>query len=203
MTPERWQRVAELFEAALEKEPAARASFLAEAAGGDSTLSQEVLLLLAADEKAGEFLSAGLPSPPINPPSVPVGRRIGPYRVLAEIGRGGMGAVYRAVRDDDQYRKEVAIKLVQNQGSGFVLDRFLNERQILAGLDHACIARLLDGGTTTDGRPYLVMDLVEGDPIDVYCQRRALDVKARLALFRDVCAAVQYAHQNLVVHRDI
>src|SRR5216684_240638 len=172
MTPERWQRVAELFEAALEKEPAARASFLAEAAGGDSTLSQEVLLLLAADGKAGEFLSAGLPSPPMNPPSVPVGRRIGQYRVLSEIGHGGMGAVYRAVRDDDQYQKQVAIKLIR-------------------------------GGTAEEGAPYFSMEYVEGKPLDQYCALHHLSIPHRLELFRTVCAAVQYAHQRLVIHRDL
>ncbi len=204
MTPERWQRVAELFEAALEKEPAARASFLAEAAGGDSTLSQEVLLLLAADEKAGEFLSAGLPSPPMNPPSVPVGRRIGQYRVLSEIGHGGMGAVYRAVRDDDQYQKQVAIKLIRGgMASEYTIKRFKAERQILANLEHANIARLIDGGTTEEGAPYFSMEYVEGKPLDQYCALHHLSIPHRLELFRTVCAAVQYAHQRLVIHRDL
>jgi tetratricopeptide (TPR) repeat protein len=207
MTPERWERLKGIFEVALQEPPQEREAFL-DRVCGDSELRTEARKLLAAHDHAGSFIEdspmAGLAAAHVEPaPESRVGRRIGPYRLLAEIGRGGMGTVYRAVRDDDQYRKEVAIKLVQDQGSGFALDRFLNERQILAGLDHPHIARLLDGGTTSDGRPYLVMDLVEGEPIDAYCRRRALDVKARLELFREVCGAVQYAHQNLVVHRDI
>jgi non-specific serine/threonine protein kinase/serine/threonine-protein kinase len=207
MTSEHWERLKGIFEAALQKPPQEREAFLNNACA-DQELRTEARKLLAAHDKAGSFIEdspvAGLAAAHAEPAQESwVGRRIGPYRLLAEIGRGGMGTVYRAVRDDDQYRKEVAIKLVQDQGSEFVLDRFLNERQILAGLDHPHIARLLDGGTASDGRPYLVMDLVEGEPIDVYCQRRALDVRARLELFREVCAAVQYAHQNLIVHRDI
>jgi serine/threonine protein kinase/tetratricopeptide (TPR) repeat protein len=133
-----------------------------------------------------------------------VGRRVGPYLVVAEVGRGGMGAVYRAVRDDDQYKKEVALKLVQaGADSQETLERFKRERQMLAGLDHPNIARLLDGGATEDGRPYFVMELVDGEPIDRYCERVGLEVRRRLELFRSVCSAVQYAHQNLIVHRDI
>ncbi|HWW95374.1 MAG TPA: serine/threonine-protein kinase [Vicinamibacteria bacterium] len=207
MTPDHWGRLKEIFEAALQEPLPEREAFL-DRVCTDPELRTEAGKLLAAHDQAGTFIEdspvAGLAAAHAEPAhDAWLGRRVGPYRLLAEIGRGGMGTVYRAVRDDDQYRKEVAIKLVQDLGSGFVLDRFLNERQILAGLDHPHIARLLDGGTTSDGRPYLVMDLVEGEPIDVYGQRRALDVKARLELFREVCGAVQYAHQNLVVHRDI
>jgi tetratricopeptide (TPR) repeat protein len=207
MTPDHWGRLKEIFEAALQKPLPEREAFL-DRVCTDPELRTEAGKLLAAHDQAGTFIEdspvAGLAAAHAEPAhDAWLGRRVGPYRLLAEIGRGGMGTVYRAVRDDDQYRKEVAIKLVQDLGSGFVLDRFLNERQILAGLDHPHIARLLDGGTTSDGRPYLVMDLVEGEPIDVYGQRRALDVKAKLELFREVCGAVQYAHQNLVVHRDI
>ncbi|HKC11838.1 MAG TPA: protein kinase [Vicinamibacteria bacterium] len=207
MTPDHWERLKEIFEAALQKPRPEREAFL-DGACGDPELRTEVRKLLAAHDQAGTFIEdspvAGLAAAQAEPAHESwLGRRVGPYRFLAEIGRGGMGTVYRAVRDDDQYRKEVAIKLVQDQGSGFALDRFLNERQILAGLDHPHIARLLDGGTTSDGRPYLVMDLVDGEPIDDYCRRQALDVRARLELFREVCAPVQYAHQNLVVHRDI
>ncbi len=207
MTPDHWERLKEIFQAALEEPRPEREAFL-DRVCTDPGLRTEARKLLAAHDQADSFIEdspvVGVAAAHTEPaPESWVGRRIGPYRLLAEIGRGGMGAVYRALRDDDQYRKEVAIKLVQDQGSGFVLDRFLNERQILAGLEHPHIARLLDGGTTSDGRPYLVMDLVEGEPIDLYCLRRALDVRARLGLFREVCAAVQYAHQNLVVHRDI
>jgi serine/threonine-protein kinase len=133
-----------------------------------------------------------------------MGKRIGPYGVIRELGRGGMGAVYLAGRADEQYQKVVAIKVIQSgQESDEMLRRFRQERQILAGLDHPNIAKLLDGGATPDDLPYFVMDYVEGEPIDQYCSRRALPLKERLALFRTVCAAVAHAHRNLVVHRDI
>jgi tetratricopeptide (TPR) repeat protein len=207
MTSEHWKRLKGIFELALQLPPQEREAFL-ESACGDPELRIEARKLLAAHDQAGRFIEdspvVGLAAAHTEvAPESRVGRRIGPYRLLAEIGRGGMGAVYRAVRDDDQYRKEVAIKLVQEQGPGFFIDRFLNERQILAGLDHPYIARLLDGGTATDGLPYLVMDLVDGEPIDVYCRRQAMGLRARLELFREVCAPVHYLHQNLVVHRDI
>ena len=132
------------------------------------------------------------------------GRRIGPYRILREIGHGGMGTVYLAERADGQYRKRVAIKLVNpHLGTAEILRRFRNERQVLAALDHPNIARLLDGGTTEDGRPYLVMEYVEGVAIDTWCDSRKLAVRDRLKLFRKVCAAVQYAHDQQVIHRDI
>jgi serine/threonine-protein kinase len=130
-------------------------------------------------------------------------RRIGPYRVLREIGQGGMGTVYLAARDDDEYQKRVAIKVVRGVDSAEVVRHFRRERQILAGLEHPNIARLLDGGSTEDGLPYLVMQHVEGLPIDRFCDERKLSVRERLELFRGVCAAVQHAHRNLVVHRDI
>jgi len=133
-----------------------------------------------------------------------VGRRIGPYQLLHSIGKGGMGSVYAAARADQEYKKIVAIKLVTSgMGTEDMLRRFRNERQVLAGLDHPCIARLLDGGSTEDGLPYLVMEFVEGLPIDRYCESHHLSLTERLKLFQKVCSAVQYAHQNLVVHRDI
>jgi serine/threonine-protein kinase len=132
-----------------------------------------------------------------------VERRIGAYRVLRELGHGGMGTVYLAARADDQYQKQVAIKVVRGLDSDEVVRYFRRERQILAALDHPNIARLMDGGTTEDGLPYFVMERVEGEPIDRYCDERKLSVQERLRLFQGVCAAVQYAHQNLVVHRDL
>lgn len=132
------------------------------------------------------------------------GRRFGAYRLVAEIGGGGMGQVYRAFRADDEYRQEVAIKVVRaGFDSEFVAQRLRTERQILASLAHPNIARLLDGGTTEDGVPYLVMELIDGEPITRYCASRRLDVRARLELFLQVCAAVQYAHQRMVIHRDL
>jgi eukaryotic-like serine/threonine-protein kinase len=133
-----------------------------------------------------------------------VGRHIGPYRVLGEIGHGGMGAVYRAVRDDDQYQKQVAIKLLrEGNGSDLVIERFKVERQILANLEHPNIARLIDGGTTQEGWLYFSMECVDGEPIDRHCDSHNLSTRQRLELFLTVCSAVQYAHQNLVVHRDL
>jgi serine/threonine protein kinase/Tfp pilus assembly protein PilF len=129
---------------------------------------------------------------------------IGPYRIIRRIGQGGMGAVYLAARDDDQFKKQVAIKLIKRgMDTDFVLRRFRNERQILASLDHPNVARLLDGGTTEDGRPYFVMEYIEGKPITEYADQKRLATVERLKLFGQVCAAVHYAHQNLVIHRDI
>src|SRR5207253_391487 len=131
------------------------------------------------------------------------GSRIGPYKIIREIGRGGMGTVYLAARADD-FEKRVAIKLIKRgMDTDEILSRFRNERQILANLDHPNIARLLDGGTTTDGLPYFVMEYIEGQTIDEYCEARKLATAERLQLFRMVCGAVHYAHQNLVVHRDL
>jgi len=132
------------------------------------------------------------------------GQRLGPYRLIAELGRGGMGAVFLAERADAQYEKRVAIKLVKpGMDTDAVLGQFRRERQILASLEHPHIARFLDGGTTTEGRPYFVMEYIDGQPITAYCEARDLDLAARLGLFRDVCAAVAYAHRRLIVHRDI
>ncbi len=134
-----------------------------------------------------------------------IGKRLGPWRVLELLGEGGMGLVYLGARDDQTYEQRVAIKVIRHVAAGTAEDfaRFRRERQILARLEHPGIARLLDGGTTDDGSPYLVMEYVDGEPIDAYCEARALPIEERLRLFRGVCAAVQYAHQKLVVHRDI
>src|SRR5207249_2293210 len=132
------------------------------------------------------------------------GELIGPYRVLREIGRGGMGTVYLAERADQQYEKQVAIKLIKpGMDTDAVLRHFRNERQILASFDHPNIARLFDGGTTEDGLPYFVMEYVEGLPINEYCTNHELSLVDRLKLFREVCAAVSYAHRHTVIHRDI
>ncbi|HEY0929484.1 MAG TPA: serine/threonine-protein kinase [Gemmatimonas sp.] len=133
-----------------------------------------------------------------------IGRRVGPYRVLRLIGRGGMGAVYLAERADDAYRQEVAIKtLWRGADSDVLLHRFRSERQILAQLQHPNIAQLLDGGATEDGMPWLAMEYVDGTPIDAWCDKQLLSISARLDLFRQVCAAVHHAHQRLVIHRDL
>ena len=206
----RWTRLKDVFHAARGLPALERDGFLAAACGDDTTMRAEVLGLLRANEEAGglldrsaftagvRLLSAEAPDP------TDVGRQLGPYRLLGELGRGGMGAVYLAERADAQYEKRVAIKVVkQGMDTQAVLEQFRRERQILASLEHPHIARFLDGGTTGDGRPYVVMEYVAGQPITAYCEERRLPIAARLALFRDVCAAVAYAHRHLVVHRDI
>lgn len=134
----------------------------------------------------------------------PVGPRIGPYTLIREIGSGGMGTVFLAVRNDDAFRKRVALKVLKRgMDTDSIVGRFRNERQILASLQHPFIANLLDGGTTPDGLPYFAMEYVEGQRIVDYCESRGLDTTTRIELFRKVCSAVQYAHQNLIIHRDI
>ena len=210
MTPESWRRVRKILEQALEVAPERRSVYLEEVCAGDKVLRGEVEALIAADQQAGTGFLAGsaVEASTILAAAEELvslaGTRIGPYQIVEEIGHGGMGTVYRAVRADDQYRKEVAIKVVRGGlGDEFRLHRFLAERQILANLDHANIARLLDGGATEDGRPYVVMEYVEGRPIDDYCDQGKLPVPERLKLFRTVCSAVAYAHQRLVIHRDL
>ncbi len=130
--------------------------------------------------------------------------RVGTYRLVRELGHGGMGSVYLAVRDDDAFRKRVALKVLKRgMDTDAIVRRFRTERQILAGLDHPNIARLLDGGTTSDGRPYLVMEYVDGSPLVEFAEARRLDTPARLEMFLQVAGAVQYAHQNLIIHRDL
>lgn len=209
MTPERWQRVKELFAATSALDAAAAAEFLAAACADDADLRAEVESLLGAHRVEEAIVDhpavAQLPPEFTQVPGERwVGRRIGPYEIIALIGHGGMGDVYHARRADAEYEKDVAIKLVPG---GFhpvhVLQRFRAERQILATLDHPNIARLIDGGVTESGTPYLVMGLVEGEPLDQHAGRNNLDVRERLALFLPVCAAVSYAHRHLVVHRDL
>jgi len=210
MTPAHWQHVRGIVYAASQLETSRRARYLAEQCGGDRALREEVEDLLEALEKSSGFLeSSPIPDslPPESldqPPSKHIGRRVGVYLLLEEIGRGGMGEVYRAIRVDGQFEQQVAVKLVRGGWDAeFILERFRQERQVLARLEHPNIGRLLDGGTTADGIPYLVMELIEGTPIDQYCRQRDLSIDARLQLFQDVCAAVHYAHQRLVIHRDI
>ncbi len=204
---ERWLRVQSLFHEAVDLEPSGRAAFLAEACAGDAALQCDVESLLAADGRAGDFIeqpAVALMSPQDLDFDGVSGRPFGAYRVVREIARGGMGAVYLATRSDDAYQKHVAIKLLKRgMDTDFFIARFRRERQILARLDHPHIASLIDAGTTDDGLPYLVMEFVEGLPIDAYCAERQLSIPARLALFVTVCVAVEYAHHHLVVHRDL
>jgi tetratricopeptide (TPR) repeat protein len=198
MTAERWRQVREVLYRAAEKDAGARAEFLRESCGGDGDLREEVERLLAALDESGAFLEPAAPAE-----RDLSGGKVGPYLVLERAGQGGMGTVYRAVREDD-YRQEVAIKLVKREVETDALTaRFRQERQALARLNHANIARLLDGGTTADGRPYLVMEWVEGESITEYADAGKLGVRERLGLFLTVCDAVAHAHRNLVVHRDL
>ncbi len=155
---------------------------------------------------AGDFVEtpvAGLVTDTEDTRRVESGQRIGPYRIIKLLGRGGMGAVYLAVREDD-FEKRVALKVIKRgMDSDEIIRRFENERQILAELEHPNVARLLDGGTTDDGLPYFVMEYVEGEPIDQYCDSRKLSIRARLEIFLKVCSALHASHQNLVVHRDL
>jgi eukaryotic-like serine/threonine-protein kinase len=206
LDPERWQKVKELFDAALELAPEERARYLEETSAGDADLRREVEQLLAAHAEAGTFIDrpAVQDATDLFAGDAQLGQRIGPYKIVRLLGRGGMGSVFLGLRDDDQFQKRVAIKLVKRgMDSEEVLRRFRGERQILASLDHPNIARLLDGGVTPEGLPFFVMEYIEGEPIDQYCDRMDLGVTEHLELFRKVCSAVQYAHQNLVVHRDI
>jgi eukaryotic-like serine/threonine-protein kinase len=193
----------ELFDAALDLPPGERSAYLVRVCADDA-MRQRVEALLAAHEHAGtQFM--GTPAPALAARADDqAGRRIGAYQVIRELGHGGMGTVYLAVRADDAYRKLVAIKLVHTLLDGDSASRqFRRERQLLAELEHPYIARLIDGGTTDDGVPYLVMDYVDGAPIDVYCRDRALGLRERLQLFLAVCEAVQHAHAHLIVHRDL
>src|SRR6267378_5734291 len=207
MNAERWQRVKQLLEEAIALDAVERSSFLDRACDTDAGLRREVDSLLSSHEKAGTgFLKTPMVDLKVAVAAAPArtGLRIGVYQIVEQIGHGGMGEVYRSVRADGQYTKEVAIKLVRGGfDSEFVQERFRNERQILASLDHPNIARLLDGGTTEDRVPYLVMELIKGTRIDSYCDEHKLSITERLQLFRQACAAVQYAHQRLVIHRDI
>ena len=213
MSPEYWQRIDRLFDEALDLPPDERMAFLDGACDGDEALREEVEALLAACENATGFLD----QPPISLAETALspffempendlapGQTLGRYRIVEPIGRGGMGAVYLAERDDGHFHKRVALKVVKRgMDTDEIVGRFRYERQILARLEHEGIARLLDGGITQDGRPYFVMECVDGEPLDEYCDRMRLSVRERLALFMDVLEAVRYAHHNLVVHRDL
>ncbi len=212
LTAERWKRVKAIFDSALNANPSERTSFLIAECSGDTDLLQEVESLLASHQEADDFIEA--------PPSAlkPLlatesktetvflrpGTRIGAYELVRELGSGGMGSVYLASRADEEFRKNVAIKLIrQGMETDFAVRRFRNERQILARLEHANIARLLDGGSTPEGLPYFVMEYVDGVPLTEYCEREKLPVNERLKLFLEICEGVQYAHERDVVHRDL
>ncbi len=203
--PEKWEQVRELFTLALEQDPEERNSFLRQACAGDNSLLAELESLLSSFDGAATFLEDSPAADLLSAESrAMAGRRIGAYRIIREIGKGGMAVVYLAERADDQYRKRVAIKMLPpGTKKDEILRRFRNEQQVLAALDHPSIVRLLDGGSTEDGLPYLIMEYVEGVRIDEYCDIHRLSIAERLQLFRAVCLAVQYAHETLVIHRDL
>jgi eukaryotic-like serine/threonine-protein kinase len=212
MSPDKWKRLEEIFNQAVVLPPEKRKTYLDEACRDDRELRAEAENLLENDSEAEDFIEA---SPYVSyledvveereaEIDAYIGRKIGAFRLVREIGRGGMGAVFLAERDDKEFRQKVAVKLIKRgMDSEQVLRRFRNERQILAALNHPNIAKLLDGGTTDDGLPYFVMEYIEGLPVTQYCDSNRLTARQRLELFQKVCAAVYYAHQNLIIHRDI
>ncbi len=209
MTAERWELVKNLFESALTVSVGDRANFLNRQCADDEEVRREVASLLESVDESGEFLEKPLVDVkqvvdvPPSPPSM-AGIRVGAYEIVREIGRGGMGAVYLAVRADNEFKKRVAIKLIRGgMESDSIIRRFRNERQILARLEHPNIARLLDGGTTADGLPYFVMEYVEGDSLTQYCSLRSLPLRDRLEIYLKACSAVHYAHRRMIVHRDL
>jgi serine/threonine-protein kinase len=208
-TPTRLQQARALFEAVLDSNPADVAAFLQQAAPDDRTLHADVQSLLAAHALSEDTLGTSAASGATRDDALTAadpwqGRRVGVYDVRALIGIGGMGSVYEAVRDDDQFHKRVAIKFLRRSAeSDLAIRRFRYERQILANLSHPNIAALLDGGVAPDGQPFFAMEFVDGMPLTAWCAARRLGLRERLVLFLQVCAAVQHAHQNLVVHRDL
>lgn len=205
MKPERWKRAKEILPEARALPLEARAAFLDEACGDDQGLRREIESFLATDPGALVFLER----PPIKllgegDTVIQEDSRVGAYRILQQLGSGGMGVVYLATRVGDEFKREVAIKVLQSaRTSAEAEQRFLQEMGILAKLNHPNIAKLHEGGRTDDGRLYYLMEYVEGRPIDVYCRERTLSLGERLNLYCKVCTAVQYAHRNLVVHRDV
>jgi len=210
--PDDWQRIERILDEAFELSGAARKEFVDRACGDDPEFRRHVGALLDADERSDGFLEQPLDEVAeawvgsvADPETSPQLGEVGPYRVIRRIGRGGMGAVYLAERADGQFDQQVALKLIRRgkADSAEIRRRFLQERQILARLQHRHIARLLDGGVTDRGSPWFAMEHVEGSPITAYCDERRLDVDQRIELFLAVCEAVQYAHRSLVVHRDL
>jgi non-specific serine/threonine protein kinase/serine/threonine-protein kinase len=203
----RWQAIKEIFATALEQEAARRGAHLDQACGTDAELRAEVDSLLEAHDSAEGFIEEPAvertPGLPLAERASWIGRRVGVYRIVEEVGRGGMSEVYKAFRDDEEYQKEVAVKVLRTgYATASLQQRLRVEMQILANLDHPHIARLLDGGTS-EGLPYLVMDYIRGLPIDDFCRQHQLTLRPRLELFRALCSAVQYVHQNLMVHGDL
>jgi len=205
MDSQRWRQIQGLFEEALEIPSAGRETFLKDRCGDDESLIQEVLSLLAADGGQHSLLDNQVSDMvSLSKPKELLGSTIGPYKIVETIASGGMGTVYLAERADGQFDRKVAVKLVRHgMDSEVIQRRFVAERQILAGLEHPNISRLIDGGLTDDGLPWFCMEYVDGNPIDRHCDMRQLSIEERLRLFLTVCRTVEHAQQNLVVHRDL
>ncbi|HEY1206844.1 MAG: serine/threonine-protein kinase [Bryobacteraceae bacterium] len=200
----RWRRLEAIFHEVAEAPQEERAARLEALCAGDSGLLQEASALLRAGDEEERFTAAYVPSDPEVLQDAHIGRRIGPYRLEKLLGRGGMGAVYLARRVDGQFDQQVAVKLIDLPlANDLFRERFRQERQILAGLSHPYIARMLDGGVSEDGELYLAMEYANGLPIQRYCAQHSLSIRQRIELFKSVCSAVRFAHQNLVVHRDL
>jgi eukaryotic-like serine/threonine-protein kinase len=202
---DRFRRVDAIFDAVLDEPAETQEEFIARACGHDAAMRAEVLGLLRAFRASDGFLESPavrLSDMLAEPPASAVPERLGAFRIVREIGRGGMGAVYLGERDDGQFEQRVALKLIHRSTPGIV-QRFMTERRILARLEHPAIARLIDGGVTHAGLPWFAMELVEGEPVDRYCARHGLGVARRLELFTAVCDAVSFAHTHLVIHRDL
>ena len=205
----RWRKIEDLFNQALEKPEPERQLWLTKACAGDTSLLDEVESLLESEKSTAapsirEHIAGAAKATAKALERSHLARPVGPYRLLREIGRGGMGTVYLAERADGQFEKQVAVKMVQpGMDTEFILARFRRERRVLARFDHPNIGRLLDGGTASDGIPYFVMEYVDGDWITRYCDSKTLTVEERLRLFLLVCSAVHYAHLQFVVHRDV
>ncbi len=203
MSETRWQRLQELFDALVATPPAERAAWLA-GVDADDELKREALALAEADRRDDDGMTGHLREAASRITATqPTDQRLGPYRLIEEIGSGGMGTVFLAERVDQSFDQRVAIKLLRGIPTRDATERMRRERQILADLSHPHIARLLDGGSTTDGQPYLVMEYVDGQPLNEFCRTRNLPLGERLRLIQKVCGAVQYAHQRLVIHRDL
>ncbi len=206
VTAERWTRIESLFQEGIDLSPAEREAFLNEQCHDDAQLREEVLSLWRQDTDDQPLLLDAIHASAASALSddPPVRLELGPYRIEREIGRGGMAVVYLAVRVDGEFQKRVAVKLIKRgMDTASVIERLRRERRILAALEHPSIARLLDGGTTADGRPWIAMEFIEGSRIDRFCDERRLTIEQRCLLIAQVCDAVAYAHRHLVVHRDL
>jgi TolB-like protein/Tfp pilus assembly protein PilF/tRNA A-37 threonylcarbamoyl transferase component Bud32 len=223
MSPERWQKIEDVFQAVVDLAPAERLSFLNSNYADDQDLIAEIERLISDYEDAGDFIESPVWTDSFmlgatvrdkiggaidheiqQDKGGMIGKRLGVYLLTKELGRGGMGAVYLAERADGEFRQRVALKVIKRgMDTDFIVRRFRNERQILASLDHQNIARLLDGGTTDDGLPFFVMEYIEGSPVYRFSDAKKLSIHERLRLFIKICDAVDYAHENLIIHRDI